>query len=288
MVNGQKLDSIKYDYGYLYYHEYGSGEPIILLSGGPGGSYMQVEEVAVEIGKKYRSIILEQRGTGRSIPSTFDSTTINLQAALNDLNLLLQHLKLQRVTFLGHSWGAMLAMSFAGAFLTKVKSLILVGPGPYKEWERNSQILQMSWKSKMGRSEQRIFDSVNNNITAGSANSIDSQMRRRLILETYNFDKWLLDSIQNRIKGASNLKMRDLMLADLKKHYDLSRSLKQYRGPINVICGRQDYVLYNAYELKLLLPSVQLHWIEQCGHWPQFEQSNAFYRILFDILKQEN
>ena len=42
---GQKPDSIKYANGYLYYHDYGNGEPIILLSGGPGASWQQEEEV---------------------------------------------------------------------------------------------------------------------------------------------------------------------------------------------------------------------------------------------------
>ena len=112
----QKIDSIKYNYGYLYYHEHGVGEPIIILSGGPGGSYLQQEEVAIELGKKYKSILLEQRGTGRSVPNPFDSTTINLQSAIDDLNLLLKHFKLQKAILLGHSWGAMLAMSFAAFY----------------------------------------------------------------------------------------------------------------------------------------------------------------------------
>jgi proline iminopeptidase len=58
---GQKTDSIKYANGYLYYHDYGSGEPIVLLSGGPGASWQQEEEVGIELSKKYRAIILEQR-----------------------------------------------------------------------------------------------------------------------------------------------------------------------------------------------------------------------------------
>lgn len=283
--SSQKLDSVNYSYGYLYYHEYGSREPVIILSGGPGGSYLQQETVAAEVGKKYRSILLEQRGTGRSMPTPLDSTTINLRSAIADLHLLLQHLKLQKAIFLGHSWGSMLAMSYAASYPSNVKSLILVGPGPYKEWTKNAQIFETSWKSRMGKEQQLIFDSVNKKIASAMAIATDSQARRKLILETYNFDKSLSDTIQKRTKSVPNLKMRDLMLADLKKNYDLSSTLKQYKGPINVICGRQDYVVYNAYELKLLMPSVQLHWIEQCGHWPQFEQPKAFYDTLLNLLK---
>src|SRR6185369_10675219 len=118
---GQKLDSIKYANGYLYYHDYGKGEPIILLSGGPGVSCNQEQEVAIELSKNYRAILLEQRGTGISIPTPFDSTTINLKAAFADLNLLLDHLHLKEAIFYGHSWGGTLAMGFAASFPDRVK-----------------------------------------------------------------------------------------------------------------------------------------------------------------------
>ena len=283
---GQTLDSFPTKAGALFYHQSGTGAPVILLSGGPGGSYAQLSVVATEISKNYRAILPEQRGTGLSIPTPFDSTTINLQTAVEDLNLLLQHLKLSQSTFIGHSWGSMLAMSFAAAHPDKVKALILIGPGPLKEWEKNFQILQMNWKSRMGRLEQLGFDTLTQKIMQGTATGMDTLARRKMILETFNFDKSLTDSIQGKISGGSNLKMRDLMLNDLKKRYDLSQSLKNFKGPIHVICGRQDYVLYNAYELKLIMPVTELHWIERCGHWPQFEQPKAFFQSLEAILKQ--
>src|SRR5205085_5371400 len=88
---GQKTDSIKYSNGYLYFHEYGIGEPIVLLTGGPGANYLQLEDVAVTLSKGYRCILLEQRGTGRSTPEPFDTSTINLNTALDDLNSLLDY-----------------------------------------------------------------------------------------------------------------------------------------------------------------------------------------------------
>ena len=61
----QIADSIKYDNGYLHYHEYGSKTlpAVIILTGGPGNSYIQLEELAETISPKFRSILLEQTGT---------------------------------------------------------------------------------------------------------------------------------------------------------------------------------------------------------------------------------
>lgn len=88
---GQQLDSIKYEYGRLYYHSYGKGETIVMLSGGPGNNALQLESVALKLSANYRIVLLEQRGAGMSIPTQFDSTTITLKASISDINLLLQN-----------------------------------------------------------------------------------------------------------------------------------------------------------------------------------------------------
>lgn len=286
-AKGQKLDSIKYKHGYLYYHEYGTGEPVILLSGGPGGSYQQEEEVAVELSKSFKAILLEQRGTGRSIPTPFDSTTINLQSALSDLNLLLEHFKLKQAIIFGHSWGAMLAMSFAAAYPSKVKSLVLLAPGPYKDWQNNSQSIRMVFKSRMGLQEQVLFDSLTKKWDEGTATAADSLERRKLISQAQVFNKSFSDSVTARIKLPSNAKMQGLMFKDLIKSYDLTSSLVNYKGNIDIICCSQDYVVNNSYEIKLLMPKAQLHWLAECGHWPQFEQPKTFYATLFAILTRK-
>ncbi len=85
-LTAQKTDSIKYDNGFLYYHDYGQGEPIILLSGGPGNNCSQLSEMATVLAKNYRVILLEQRGTGLSIPIPLDSTTINLTTEVSAAN----------------------------------------------------------------------------------------------------------------------------------------------------------------------------------------------------------
>jgi len=43
-VFGQKMNSIKYTHDHLYFHEYGTGEPVIILPGGPGANYQQMQD----------------------------------------------------------------------------------------------------------------------------------------------------------------------------------------------------------------------------------------------------
>ena len=55
-TDAQKTDSIKFSNGFLFYHEYGKGKVIILLTGGPGNDCMQLSEMAVKLSKSYRNI----------------------------------------------------------------------------------------------------------------------------------------------------------------------------------------------------------------------------------------
>ena len=65
----------------LYYTVVGSDGPYaIILSGGPGEEVRSMQAVADELGKRFRCVMLEQRGTGRSRLNRYDPSTINLNA----------------------------------------------------------------------------------------------------------------------------------------------------------------------------------------------------------------
>jgi proline iminopeptidase len=77
----------------VHYSIVGSDGPyVLILSGGPGEEIRSMQPVADELSKKYRCIMLEQRGTGRSKLSKYDSSTINLNAYIEDIEVLRKRL----------------------------------------------------------------------------------------------------------------------------------------------------------------------------------------------------
>jgi proline iminopeptidase len=282
----QQLDSIRYPNGYLYFHTYGKGTPVIVLSGGPGNSCLQQEEVAIALGKQYRAILLEQRGTGLSIPVPFDSTTINLQAGMDDLNRLLQHLHLKKAVFYGHSWGAMLAMNYAGTYPDKVSALVLANPGYYKFSADLLTTHVNNLRSRLGASDIILMDSLDKKMAAGQGTVADTAQYTRLLRMAYIFNKAIVDSMLTKINVAkSNLTMQSLMVSDLKRvNYDLSKNLFHYKGPITIIAGSQDALAFYSYELKILRPAIKLYWIQGAGHFPMFEQAPDFNKQLMEVM----
>jgi proline iminopeptidase len=284
----QKIDSIKYRNGFLFYHEYGKGETIILLTGGPGNNSSQLADMALKLSANNRVILLEQRGTGLSIPTPFDSTTVNLQTEVSDINLLLDQLGLKEAIICGHSWGATLAMYFASLFPQRVKSLILIAPSSLLIGEELYQTSMFNINARWSRNEKKRMDILSQKITDGTLTSNESIEYKYLLRLTYISDKERIDSMMPKIDVPRNQEMLRLIYKDIdKSKIDLRTSLASFKKPVYIIDGRQDFENYVCYEFKILFPSYELYWIQNSGHFPMYEQPESFYNIIFDILGKQ-
>ncbi len=111
----------------LYWEESGSpdGLPVIGLHGGPGGG-SSPEMRRFFDPERYRIILFDQRGCGRSTPHSelTDNTTWDLVA---DIETLRAHLGIDSAVIFGGSWGSTLALSYAVTHPDRVIALILRG-----------------------------------------------------------------------------------------------------------------------------------------------------------------
>ncbi|RVU25553.1 alpha/beta fold hydrolase [Sandaracinomonas limnophila] len=113
----------------IFIEEKGTGTPVILLSGGPGLNPDYVYPIHEFLSKNFRSIILHQRGTGKTIMPKIDSTTLSLEKYIEDLEALRSELKLKKLILIGQSWGGMLSMEYCAQNPEKVEKLVFVGSG---------------------------------------------------------------------------------------------------------------------------------------------------------------
>jgi proline iminopeptidase len=286
-VYGQKLDSIAYKYGHLFYHSYGNGETIILLSGGPGNNALQLESVALKLSQKNRVVLLEQRGTGRSIPTKFDEETINIKSAVSDINLLLDHLNLKSAIILGHSYGAELAIIYASQFPEKVKSTILISPGII-DYE-SGFITLCNIGSRLGQQEILKWEELYYKNFYEKISETESSEYNFLTRLTYIYDKSKIDTLLPLMESQLNKNTFNYISNDLvEQKLNVQSLVKKINSPIYIISGRQDISEFVSYELKIANPSIQLHWIDESGHFPMYEQPEEFYKILNQILDKTN
>jgi proline iminopeptidase len=120
----------------IYFEEVGNpdGKPAVLLHGGPGAGLIPLYRQAFDPAK-YRVVLFDQRGCGRSTPPNElrENTTWHL---VKDIEKLRQHLGIDRWLVFGGSWGATLALAYAETHPDAVTELVLRGV-----WmARNSEI----------------------------------------------------------------------------------------------------------------------------------------------------
>ena len=119
----------------LYYEQCGNpdGKPVVLLHGGPGGGCSDKMR-RFHDPAKYRIVLFDQRGSGRSTPHAdlVDNTTWHLVA---DIERLRDTLGIDRWQVFGGSWGSTLALAYAQAHPDRVAELVLRGIFMLRRWE---------------------------------------------------------------------------------------------------------------------------------------------------------
>jgi proline iminopeptidase len=119
----------------LYFEQSGNpkGKPVVFLHGGPGGGTDPKVRRFFDP-KRYRIVLFDQRGCGRSTPhaSLVDNTTWHL---VEDIEALRTHLGIDRWQVFGGSWGSTLALAYAEKHSRRVTALVLRGIFMLRRWE---------------------------------------------------------------------------------------------------------------------------------------------------------
>ena len=111
----------------IYWEECGNpkGKPAVFVHGGPGAGAGTTSRRFFDP-KRYRIVVFDQRGCGRSRPhaSLVANTTWHLVA---DMEQLREHLGIERWLVFGGSWGSTLGLAYAETHPERVTELVLRG-----------------------------------------------------------------------------------------------------------------------------------------------------------------
>lgn len=111
----------------IFYEVVGSGEPIVVVHGGPGLDHEYLQPGLDVLATRHTLVYYDQRGTGRS-EAALEESVINFDVFVEDIDRLREALGYERVSVLGHSFGALMAMEFARRYPDRTRALILMNP----------------------------------------------------------------------------------------------------------------------------------------------------------------
>lgn len=266
----------------LGYRKVGSGaEVIVVLHGGPGFTMDYLADDLLPLAQRHTVIFHDPRGSGRSTLVS-EATALDAQRFADDVEALRQHFGLQRLTLLGHSWGAGVVAMYAVRFPQHVGRMIIVGGIPLRRTE-----LARTFASIREGGDEAWRTQLRERFTAWQANPGDATTCRAFY-ETWYVPFFVDPGAMRRSKGdfcaggADSLKNKianvdRIVLASLG-NYDWRPALKQVRAPTLVIHGAADPIpAVGAVEWAATLPAARLLLMPGVGHFPYLEAPTPFF-----------
>ncbi|KAJ7593267.1 proline iminopeptidase [Mycena floridula] len=262
------------------------GNPVIFLHGGPGGG-CDAEDRSFFNPAKYKIILLDQRGSGKSTPSASleENTTWDL---VKDIEQLREHLSIEKWNVFGGSWGSTLSLAYAQAHPTRVKSLVLRGIFTLRRSELKffyqegaSHLFPEAWDEFIAPIPKTERGDM---ILAYHAqlNSVDETTR---IIAAKAWSKWEMATSKLHVDPANIARAEADDFANafarIENHYfvndgfmrpgqllEIQEIDKIRHIPCVVVQGRYDVIcpVTTAYALKKAWPELTLHIVPDAGH----------------------
>ena len=262
-----------------------NGKPVIFLHGGPGGGIEPIYRQYFNP-KKWRIIIFDQRGCGKSIPHAElkENTTWDL---VEDIEKIREYLKIKSWVVFGGSWGSTLSLTYAIKHSNRCKGLILRGIFLLRKLEINwfyqegcSYIYPDAWEEYLAV----IPKNKRNNLVKAYYEKLTSSNVKSRIEAAKAWSKWEASTsklIQNKksLHHFDNEKVAEAF-ARIECHYFINRGFfdsdtwildnvsKIQHIPNIIIQGRYDVVcpMKSAWDLHQKWEKSNLIIVPDSGH----------------------
>ena len=268
----------------LHAMAFGSGEPVIVVHGGPGFDSLHMLPLK-DLSDEFRVIFYDQRATGRSTGEV-SKQTMTVDRFVEDLEAIRRHFNLQRMHLVGHSWGGGLAMHYAVKYPQRLKSFTVMGCGGASSESIPEMVetIQQRTLPDDAAAIQEIAESPE--FAAGD--ELTLQRHLRLALRPFFHDPEKIDDMDLHLLPATatnQARVAELISVDLGD-FDLYDRLEVIECPSLIVHGDFDPdPLSGAERLQRTLPHAQLVVLEKCGHFMFVERRAETISALREFLR---
>lgn len=271
----------------IYYEECGhpQGRPVVFVHGGPGaGADPDARRFFDPV--RYRIIVFDQRGCGRSLPHAElrENTTAALIA---DMEQLRAQLGIECWLVFGGSWGSTLSLLYAQAHPQRVSALVLRGifmlrPKELRWFYQHgaSELFPDRWEAYLApippAERDELLAAYHRRLTGDDPAVAQAAARAWAVWEGTTSHLLLSDVAEQRFSSADF----SLALARIEAHYFIHGGFLDEPGQILrdvgrirqipgvIVQGRYDVICpaASAWELHRAWPEADFHLVPDAGH----------------------
>lgn len=265
--------------------EFGSGPLLLAMHGGPSLGRRYMVNALLPLGSSHRVVIYDQRGAGES--GTGPSPGFAYTQLLDDIGILATQLGEERFSLLGHSWGAMLALSYAVREPARVRQLVLISPTePGRRFSAlQAQRLAAHTTSADSAAMRAAFAAQE--FVAGTVEGVDAAFRAM-------YRPWFgdTDSVANLAAGLTRAQV-DQARAMGARVSRLSAGTARWPDlpgldvPVMLVHGADDPVPVEiSVEMAKVIPQAEMVRLDGVGHFPMLERPGMVSQAIARFLRE--
>ena len=270
----------------LYWCEYGpqSAPPALVLHGGPGAHHDYLLPQFLRLGEKHRLVFYDQRGGGRSRET--GPGEVRWQQHVQDLAQVVRELRIEPLTIIGYSWGALLALLYAietrrNRGMPAPGRLVLVDPAPL------SRPWRQAFEDEFARRQrsEAIREMREDLADSGLRDTDPDTWRERqfeLGVAPYFADA---QAARDLTPFRVTAKVQQSVWHSLGD-FDLIPDLGSLHIPAFFVHGRHDPIPLESTEKAAGAMRARLLVLEASGHVPYVEQPDALFAAIEQYLAE--
>jgi proline iminopeptidase len=276
----------------LFYRTAGQGrDTIIAIHGGPGVDLESIAPDFAPLTEHHTVIFYDQRGAGRStLPR--DTTTLTAEKQISDLDAVRKYFHLSHVTLVAHSYGPLLAATYALAHPDVVRRMVFFNPVPPRRgdfWQRFGKTmatrLDSSQQRKLAESNKMLADPTTD-IRADCQNFWSVALRPRLAepdrtLPLLKSDLCASDPVGIRY----GLTVTNRLVMASYGDWDLRPQLRALNTPTLIVHGEEDAIPMDLVaEWASAMPHARLLKVPNAAHFSYAEQPQIVWPAVEQFL----
>lgn len=256
----------------LHYQEYGTGPAVVFLHGAGGGTQIAWFQQLPHFSRHFRCIVIDHRGFG----SSTDPDQEGPKRFVDDLEVLLDRLGIERAALIAQSMGGWTALGFAVRNPDRTSALVMcdcVGDVDWPELHSLMEKLDEQNRDIPGLDRAYAADFPDRDPAMALL------LRIRLNAENFPLPEWLSFNVS---ESRSNLRH---MPTGIRIAPD---DLQAIAAPTMFLVGDQDKIVYPEVVRMVhgQIPGSEYVEIEGCGHSAYWERPEAFNQVVGAFLRR--
>lgn len=275
------------DGGRAAYEVVGRGEPLLYFQGGPGFSASLLRDDAELLADRFALHLIDPHGSGGSTPPA-DPARYDHVGHAQFYDSVRRAIGLERVSVMGHSFGSLVALTYAALFPDVAARCIAIAARAVGEEEQGAEAEQEMERMLSRHSEAPWYESARATwdawtervLAATDAREVDAMMAEILPLYTAHPER---PGVKRMIEvwrrdARSDLAAVKAWEAGLYQTIDIRPLLGRVRCPTLLLVGALDLICGPAHAntLSRAVPEAHVVTIPDCGHEIPSEAPQAF------------